>query len=725
MKLHFYPNNLHKSSMRNSNTIKLFRHCFAVLLIIASFSRANAQGWINDPHFYTGSGANSSSGVQKMLVLSDNRILIFGSFSTFNDTVCNRLVCLKPNGGIDTNFHSGSGFSSYVYSMLEQPDGKIILAGSFNSYNDTVRPTIIRIYPNGVIDHTFDAGSDNFNNVSSSKLQPDGKILLAGSFTTFHGITANGIVRLNPDGSVDNTFNTGTGAGAGNSLAVHVLQPDGKIILGGNDLTYNNTAVGNIFRINSDGSLDNTFNNVYINQIGAIVFRQSDGTYYLIGRFNSVNDQPMNHVALLDQNGQLNPAFNSPIGFNNVDLLRGYIQADDKIIIYGNFTSYNGNVRNRILRLNPDGSLDTTFDLSDGADNWIQAVDEQSPDRLLVAGKFDYFKNETKNDITRIINCSPFVQDNYVTACETYFWAENNDTYIISGLYSKVFVMSNGCDSIVNLHLTITHTSPVSVNMYVQPSDVNDCVGVLAIHTTGNADFTSNIDGESSFTHSGHKVVGNLCAGVHSLITTDVCGSSITSTFVIPVDSNYVFNNPFIDSIAVDSLGNTLTDCFIYYNSIDTAFIASILATGNTLTVVWNIVDAHGSNFDTTTYVLNNGNGVYYLQLSVFCPNKALGEYFSVSQAIYFENGSVATAGLNDQTLMSFNIFPNPTSGNITISSEIQSARLKVLDIQGKLIFTEDIYQNASISLAHLKAGVYFFHLSSDKGSVMQRVVKY
>jgi Secretion system C-terminal sorting domain/FG-GAP-like repeat len=259
---------------------------------------------------------------------------------------------------------------------------------------------------------------------------------------------------------------------------------------------------------------------------------------------------------------------------------------------------------------------------------------------------------------------------------------------------------------------------------FVHPSDANNCLGALTMNISGNPDFTCSIDGGPSFTHSGYHLEQNLCVGVHDLSTTDGCGNTVNTTFIIPVDTNYVFNNPFIDSIAVDSLGATIENCDIYYNSIDTAFIDSIWANGNTVTVIWNIVDSNGSNSDTSVYVLNNGNGVYYLQLSVFCPTKALGEYFTVTEAIYFNDGSVSTASVPGIEEVWFAIHPNPTNDQVFVHFDGQQAQLRITDALGKLIYTNEINSGSAISLLNNPSGVYFFQLTSEKGSVVKRVVK-
>jgi hypothetical protein len=150
-------------------------------------------------------------------------------------------------------------------------------------------------------------------------------------------------------------------------------------------------------------------------------------------------------------------------------------------------------------------------------------------------------------------------------------------------------------------------------------------------------------------------------------------------------------------------------------------------ATGNQVNVIWNIVDSNGSNLDTTTYDLNNGSGVYWLQLSVFCPTKAVDDYFTVTQAIYFGNGGAYLVGLEDNPELenSIGLYPNPTSNSVTITFESNStAHIQLMDAQGKFILENSIVSGQSVSLEELERGVYFISLEIDNQQYIERIIK-
>jgi hypothetical protein len=314
---------------------------------------------------------------------------------------------------------------------------------------------------------------------------------------------------------------------------------------------------------------------------------------------------------------------------------------------------------------------------------------------------------------------------NVTSSCD-YYWSLNGQTYSVSGQYQDTTNNSNGCDTITTLNLTIVSSYPIQVeNVFVMPSGDNPCDGGAFFTLTGNADFELDMDnGSQLLTSSGNSQINGLCGGIHDLHITDHCGDTLSIPVVIPIDSNYVFNNPYTDSIPTDSLGFTLEDCEIDFGSIDTAYIDSIWSTGNTVNVIWNIVDSNGSNFDTTTYILNNGNGVYWLQLSVYCPFKSVGEYFTVTEAIYFQDGHVGTAGLTDYEKNLFEIYPNPTNNQVHINFSSSEAELTVYDLQGKIVLKDQIQNQGIVSLQNFEKGVYLFDFKNSQGRSVQRVVK-
>jgi uncharacterized delta-60 repeat protein len=157
----------------------------------------------------------------------------------------------------DTGFSVGDGFSGTVRVMTTQSDGKLIAGGWFHAYDGVNRYRIIRLNPDGTNDASFDPGYGASGTLNALAVQPDGKILIGGIHSYYHSRLSPGITRLNADGSFDQSFSSGLQDYANvNSI---LLQPDGKIIIAGYFSSYNGRPVGNIVRLHPDGSLDESF----------------------------------------------------------------------------------------------------------------------------------------------------------------------------------------------------------------------------------------------------------------------------------------------------------------------------------------------------------------------------------------------------------------------------------------------------------------------------------
>lgn len=133
-----------------------------------------------------------------------------------------------------------------------------MIGGGFTAFNGASRNYIARLNADGSLDTSFNPGTGRNRWVDTTAIQADGKILIGGDFTSYNGTSINRIARLNEDGSLDTSFNPGTGAG--NWVFTTALQPDGKILIGGFFTSYNSISRSGIARLNADGSLETSFN---------------------------------------------------------------------------------------------------------------------------------------------------------------------------------------------------------------------------------------------------------------------------------------------------------------------------------------------------------------------------------------------------------------------------------------------------------------------------------
>ena len=207
------------------------------------------------------------------------------------------LVFAQP-GTLDTSFNPGTGAESSVFTTSIQSDGKIIIGGYFTFYNGISRNQITRLNTDGTLDTTFNTGTGTDGSplsVETTSIQSDGKIIIGGNFTSYNGIARNHIARLNTDGTIDTSFNPGTGADS--NVLNTSIQSDGQLIIGGNFISYNGTGINRIARINGDNALStnvfnkktmiiypNPSNGIYILQTNEIKAVKSISIYTLMGQ---------------------------------------------------------------------------------------------------------------------------------------------------------------------------------------------------------------------------------------------------------------------------------------------------------------------------------------------------------------------------------------------------------------------------------------------------------
>ncbi|MCU0334465.1 MAG: delta-60 repeat domain-containing protein, partial [Chitinophagaceae bacterium] len=364
-------------------------------------ARVNTDGSL-DTNFSPSTRANSM--FSAFTLQSDGKILI-ASATSANSSISrrNRVVRMNADGSTDADFNPGKGGNSIVQSLVVQPDGKLLISGSFTAYNTIPTSRIARLNKDGDLDSIFNMNAGANGDVISIALQPDGKMLIGGGFTRYNGVARFGIGRLHADGRIDTSFDPGTGVNG--TVTSVVLQPDGKVLIGGNFSSYNGTYRNCLARLNSDGSLDTSFapgsgpNNI----VYSIVL-QPDGKVLIGGAFTNYNGVTRGYIARLLANGALDVSFNSGTGANAM-VLAAALQADGKVLIGGWFTSYGSNtgrVSNRIVRLNADGSIDTGFNMSSGPNHVVYSIAIQPDGKLLLAGGFSNVNGVAANRIARL-----------------------------------------------------------------------------------------------------------------------------------------------------------------------------------------------------------------------------------------------------------------------------------------------------------------------------------
>lgn len=330
-----------------------------------------------------------------------------------------------------TTDYIDNGNSTYVY-------------GSFTGYNGSNYGRIIKVLKNGSVDSTFNSGSgfnSNSYRFNSIKKQSDGKLIVGGDFTSYSGVSRNRIIRLNTDGSIDNTFTVGTGF---NNVTSGIdIDSNGKIIVTGPYSQYSGVSRNRIVRLNTDGSFDTTFTGLtsgFDNSTFAVVVND-DNSMYVSGNFSTYNGVSSNRLVKLNSFGDIDTSFNIGTGFtgSNMGIEKG---ENGSVYVYGNFTTYSGTTgtttqnSNRLIKLLPNGQLDPNFYTFSGFSTEIVKVKKLYDDNLLV--KFNTQTNYYGNSsVTMILNKNgqvlrtlPTENSMYYAIEDRYYWGLTNGVNI-------------------------------------------------------------------------------------------------------------------------------------------------------------------------------------------------------------------------------------------------------------------------------------------------------
>jgi uncharacterized delta-60 repeat protein len=550
---------------------------------INRITRLNPNGNL-DIAFNPGSGFFGT--VYTASIQSDHKILVAGHFTKYNGVERNHISRLNIDGSLDATFNPGSGADYDIYAMAIQNDGKIVIGGYFNSYNGTAINRIARLKSDGSLDTTFNPGSGVNNTISQVALQSDGKILIAGGFSYYNGTSIKRIARLHSDGSLDMSFDPGSGAN--NQIYSMAIQSDGKILIGGYFTYYNGSAAKHLARLNADGSLDTTFTSGSGTNTGVSTLAiQSDGKVLIGGYFNSYNGTAVNDLARLFANGNLDTTFSSGTG-NNTSIFTITIQTDDRILIGGYFDSYDGIARNSIARLNMDGSLDEVFDPGTGTNSYVQTFAIQEDGKLIIGGGFTSYNGTGRNRIARVLTY--YSETTEICEGDTYNWHGSNFT--TSGIYYDSLINMAGLDSIHQLTLEVNPKYSFTENYLICSNET--------YNWHGNNYTSSGVYFDSLTTPAGCDSTYQLTLNVNSAYSImeehNMCGGETYNWR----GTNYSTSGIYYDSlIAV----NGCDSVFQLTLNVTEYLISEIVTICNGVSYTW-----HGTIYSTA--------GVYYDSLS-------------------------------------------------------------------------------------------------------------
>ena len=347
--------------------------------------------------------ASANNFVHALALQEDGKIVVGGDFTALNGFTRNRIARINDDGTLDTKFSSASlGANTSVRAVALQSDKRILIGGTFTMVNNTNRNGIARLNADGSLDGTFNPGAGANNHVFAvAQNRVNGtNVLIGGAFTSVNGVARNGIARLSDTGMVDLNFNPGLGAN-GPVYAI-AIQPDGKVLVAGDFTLFNGVPRNRIVRLNANGSVDTSFDpGSGANAIVRALAIQVDGRILLGGAFTSVNGTALNRIARLNSNGSVDTGFTPGAGANDA-VYAIAVQLDGKILLGGEFTQASGVTRSRITRLKPDGTVDPTINFGLGANSFVSALILQADGKIVLGGGFTSYDGVSRPCLARV-----------------------------------------------------------------------------------------------------------------------------------------------------------------------------------------------------------------------------------------------------------------------------------------------------------------------------------
>lgn len=726
--------------------------------------RLNTDG-SRDTTFNPGTFAFQQNVVKKILrkvvLQADGKILVAGNISAYAGMAHNSMVRLNPDGSTDTSFHASTQFQSDFYYFDLQPNGKIVAVDS-DSYP-------IRLNSDGSNDpsfHVYTPGT--FSKIRNLTIRNDGKIYLAGKGTFFSGTQY--LVRLNADGYYDNTFSTNSfylnfpPDSTSNGVYALLVQPDGKLLVGGNFSSYGGQPVAGIMRLNDDATLDTTFQGKvthlingysYQDHIDHLSFHPS-GNVIASGSIKYYNQDYAGNIVMF------NPSSGSRItSFQNIckgfdkAAERIFIQPDGKIIVTGWFHSYNGVATDKIVRLNPDGSVDTSFAFPTSTYFYAQSVPKEikfSADGKIFLGTYGSIGTDESRGALLRLNSNGSLDS-------SYFSTVGNDIGLVGSLLGNNFILFN--DGRV-----------LTPKMIGYLSNSTGFVSITKILSLLNADGTLNTTGNYTDPYLGYVSKMKLLPDGKVLVTGSDSGSGNATIKRMltngQVDNTFttVTSQPSIWDIfpaangkiyAVSNLlsGHTLMR-FNTDGTLDNTFVIQTFNDGMATQYAALEFENNGKFFTGQPEAANpkrltrhNENGTYdttfdigtgfqsytgRFYTDIVADIKKQGNGILVAGALRSFDGQPVnglarlvpqeTLDAKEQyrSVKDILIHPNPTTGILHVKAEGYS-RYEVTDAAGRTVVRSAKVQPV-IDVSHLAAGLYYLILKGEKETSVQKFIK-
>ncbi len=605
--------------------------------------------------------ASADDWIKDLVRLDNGKLIIGGAFDNVNGISSPLIARLNADGTLDESFTSLFAKNGGSVSDIELlPDGKIILGGSFEKYDGKTRKNVLRLNADGSLDDSFDAGSGiegTYTNLNVVKAQTDGKILAGGNYTSFSGSSQGGIVRFNTDGSLDTEFNPG-GSGALPTPPIYagavydiLVQDDGKIMVAGDFTRYNDNGLAKyLIRLTEDGLIDQF---IPVSSAVYAVIKLTDGNILIGGSFSKVHNLDAPKIALLYPDLSLNDWLDPGSGFN-ADINAFAQDKDDNIVVSGTFKKYNGTERNGLARIHYSTNEEPDFSISSNLSR-ITLNQGQTKSATITLKAINVFNSDVSLAAafngTALADASLSFETNTITVDGTETVKVMLNTSASSTVKSGSFnitATSGSIEKTVKIYYTVNAADDPTFTMSTDPSS-------LTIESGKEASTTITLTPENGFSNDITLSLTNVPSGItYSFDKGTVSGGSGTSTLTLEANN---------EAVAGDYTIN---------------------------------INGSGGYYTFTNLLLTISDDPEPTNIGI----KNMGDYF---------------------------IYPNPASDNITIQSAFSIQSISLFDLSGRLLNEIQVNNSwAQLDVSGLDKGLYVLQVYGSDGntSVHKIIIK-
>jgi len=490
------------------------------------FSNTSLLARFNDWSGFENSGGFDGE-VKGFLRQGDGKWIVYGNFTSYRGTACNRIVRLNANGNIDSTFSIGTGFNGIVNTAQFQVVGttKILVGGAFTNYNGSAVGRIVRLELTGAIDTSFNSGGAGFGDGEVRTIAiirwtgnaDDQKAYVGGTFTLYNTVAnENRIIRLNTNGSKDAGFvitpivgavaTTNGFNGAVNSIVVK--ENDSQPYFGGEFTLYRNVGYNRILRSQSNGNPYSSTNfvvsaatgNGFNGTVRTLAINTFDNSTLLVGgaftQYRTVGTNATRISRLNSETGAPETVTDSP---NDGEIFNITVQANNKILVGGSFTQYKSLNYVRAARITNTGVLDTTFGATEnGFNNTVNQFITDGGNRILAGGLFTTYKGKANNRLVALTDngSQEFVrfpdastQGHILSAFETNIVGANiSSIQTLFGSNTLRTINASGFNGVIlpaNASLNFG-SSNFAVECWIYPDTPNTATSIWSTHTNSN-----------------------------------------------------------------------------------------------------------------------------------------------------------------------------------------------------------------------------------------------